>query len=123
MEIGVGLWVLLAIAVGLLASRAFGRSGAGWFLLALVLTPLIGLLLFVLPARRRPCPFCAEWIQPPAKVCRFCGRDVAGATDHPGLPRATRFVLLFLVVAVLVAALSRCDYRFWWWRGEPPIQV
>jgi hypothetical protein len=25
---------------------------------------------------RRPCPSCAELIQPAAKVCRFCGRDV-----------------------------------------------
>lgn len=24
----------------------------------------------------RPCPFCAEPIQPAAKICRFCGRDV-----------------------------------------------
>jgi hypothetical protein len=24
----------------------------------------------------RPCPFCAELIQPAAKVCRYCGRDV-----------------------------------------------
>jgi Protein of unknown function (DUF2510) len=24
----------------------------------------------------RPCPYCAEQIQPAARVCRFCGRDV-----------------------------------------------
>lgn len=27
----------------------------------------------------RPCPHCAEMIQPAAKVCRFCGRGVAPA--------------------------------------------
>lgn len=27
----------------------------------------------------RPCPHCAEAIQPAAKVCRFCNRDVAPA--------------------------------------------
>jgi uncharacterized membrane protein YdbT with pleckstrin-like domain len=25
----------------------------------------------------KECPFCAEWIKAKAKVCRFCGRDVA----------------------------------------------
>lgn len=123
MEMGVGLWVLLAIAVGILASRGFGRSGLGWFVLALVFSPLAGLLLFLLPARRRPCPFCAEPIQPSAVVCRFCGRDVVAATDHPGLPKTTRVLLLILVVAVLVAALSQCEYRYLWWRGDSPIQV
>lgn len=123
MEIGAGLWLLLAIAVGFLASREFGRSGVGWFFLALVLTPLIGLLLFLLPARRRPCPFCAEPIKPSAVVCRFCGREIPVATDQAGLPTATRIGVLILVVAVLLVALSQCEYRFQWRRGERPIQV
>ncbi len=25
---------------------------------------------------RHPCPHCAEWIRPEAKVCRHCGREV-----------------------------------------------
>lgn len=123
MEVGIGLWVLLAIAVGVLASRGFGRSGVGWCVLALIFSPLIGLLLFILPARRRPCPFCAELIQPSAVVCRFCGRDVGAVADHPGLPKKTRILLLILIVAVLVAALSQCEYRYFWWRGDAPIQV
>ena len=123
MEIGAGLWVLLALAVGILASREFGRSGFGWFLLALVLTPLVGLLLFILPARRRPCPFCAEPIKPSAVVCRFCGRAVPPAAEPAGLPLRTRIILLLLVLAVLVAALSQCQYQFEWWRFGRSIQV
>jgi hypothetical protein len=28
--------------------------------------------------RRVNCPYCAELILPEAKICRFCGRSVAG---------------------------------------------
>ena len=120
MEIGIGLYGLLALAVALLASREFGRSAIGWFFLSVILTPLAGLLLFMLPPRRRPCPFCAEAIQPSAVVCRFCGREVPFVADGPGLPHTTKAVLLILVVAVLLTALSQCQYRFGWWSSDRP---
>jgi predicted amidophosphoribosyltransferase len=40
-----------------------------------ILSPLIFLIL----ADRRKCPHCAGWINPDAKVCKHCGRDVAAA--------------------------------------------
>lgn len=121
LELGAGLWVLLALAVGVLAAREFGRSGVRWFLLALFFTPLVGLLLFILPAHRRPCPFCAEPIKPSAVVCRFCGREVPVA-EPAGLPRGTRILLMLLVLGVMAAALSECHSR-WWGEGASPIQV
>ena|SRR5690349_15137205 len=120
MEIGIGLYSLLALAVAVLASREFGRSAVGWFLLSLIATPLVGLLLFMLPPRRRPCPFCAESIRPSANVCRFCGREVPSVAEGPGLPTTTKGLLLILVVAVLLTALSQCQYRFGWWSTERP---
>ncbi|MER3423353.1 MAG: hypothetical protein C4293_09130 [Nitrospiraceae bacterium] len=122
MEIGIGLWILLAIAVGLLASHEFGRSGVVWFFLALFFAPLAGLLLFVLPARR-PCPFCAEFNRLSAVACRFCGREVSPELDHPCLPGVTRAALLMLLVAVLLTALSQCRYRVIWWRSDAPVEV
>jgi len=36
---------------------------------------------------RVPCPHCAELIQPAAKICRFCQRDVGDALKTPKSPR------------------------------------
>lgn len=121
-ELSAGLWLLLALAVGILAAREFGRSGFRWFLVALIFTPLAGLLLFLLPARRRPCPFCAEPIQPSAVLCRFCGREVPIAAQT-GLPTSTRLALLLIIVAAMLASLSQCHERFQWWRNGEPIDV
>lgn len=124
LEIGIGLYALLALAVAMLAAREFGRSLVGWFILSLLFTPLVGLLLFILPARRRPCPYCAEPIQPAALICRFCGRDVRGNIQPPALPMTTRVALLILIVAVLLTATSQCRYGFDWWSPDnPPVPV
>jgi hypothetical protein len=45
-------WFAFAVVVGVAAS-ARGRNGFGWFFLALIVSPLIGLLLvLVMPSRR-----------------------------------------------------------------------
>jgi phosphotransferase system glucose/maltose/N-acetylglucosamine-specific IIC component len=83
MEI-VGFWIAFAVIVGIAASRR-GRSGLGWFLLALVISPVIaGLLVLVLPSKavdpnapspetHVKCPDCRELVLKDAKVCKHCG--------------------------------------------------
>jgi hypothetical protein len=43
--------------------------------------------LFLEQQGRVPCPHCAELIQPAAKICRFCQRDVGDALNTPKSPR------------------------------------
>jgi hypothetical protein len=46
------LWVGLCIAVGLFARARYSRSGLGWFVLSMIVSPLLGLV-FVLALGRR----------------------------------------------------------------------
>lgn len=78
------LWAALAIVVAVLASNR-GRSGLLWFLIAVVISPLIaGLLVLVLSSHalgqekiststHKKCPECAEFVMQDAKVCKHCG--------------------------------------------------
>jgi len=77
-------WIVFSIIVGIGASSR-GRFGIGWFLLALVITPLLAvILLLLLPSRAKSpgdptpdthvkCPDCAEFVRKAAKVCKHCG--------------------------------------------------
>lgn len=82
MEI-VFFWVAFSVVAGVVAASR-GRSGSGYFLLSLVLSPLIGLLLAaLLPSKavqtgaddreRFACPQCAEMVLVQAIKCPHCG--------------------------------------------------
>ena len=84
-------WVIFAVAVGVFASNR-GRSGFGWFLLSLVISPILGLLFVAVSkdlskiatnagstpgvSTHRKCPACAEWVLPEAAVCKHCGAQL-----------------------------------------------
>lgn len=90
----------MAIAAAV-AGAVKGRDGVAWFFYGLLIWPVALVHALALPPKgslakgslakqapppqarpansataTRPCPWCAEPIQPAARVCRFCGRDV-----------------------------------------------
>lgn len=81
----VGIYLALCAIPTSIAIKK-GRSGAGFFILSFVLSPIIGLIIALLvrvdansasPGRTK-CPDCAEYISKEAKVCKHCGyRPVA----------------------------------------------
>ena len=80
-------WVVFSIVVGIVA-HARGRSGMGFALLALLLSPLLGIIVVaLLPVRstaaERTCPSCAERVLAAASKCKHCGAElVPQAASH-----------------------------------------
>jgi hypothetical protein len=87
------VWAVFAIVVGI-GAKAKGRSGFGWFLLALLISPLVAGLIILgssnlaeeevaeqVRGNSKTCPRCAESVKLAANVCRYCNYEFAGATQ------------------------------------------
>lgn len=101
--IGITLfWALLAIIIGIIAN-ARGRSGIAWFVIALLISPLIAVvILAMVPSKSKPaeptptpaqaaeparktkrCPQCAEDIMFEALRCKHCGAEIPPEPVRP----------------------------------------
>ncbi len=89
------VWLGGALIAALIAIYKH-RSGLGFVLLSLILSPIVGIVaaLLVMPnelsiersrlakSARKECTFCAEFIKPQANVCRYCGKAQVSVPDQ-----------------------------------------
>ncbi len=78
------IWAVFAVAVGMFAGSR-GRSGFGWFVLAMLISPLIAFILCAVlrdlrsgadkptPDTHVKCPDCRELVLKDASKCKHCG--------------------------------------------------
>lgn len=87
------LWAAFSLAVGLLATKR-GRGSGNWFVLSILISPLLGIVfLLVLPNLQKnvvsaeledrvKCPACAELVMAEATVCKHCGGVLVPDLEH-----------------------------------------
>lgn len=82
-------WLIFAIICGIFAAQR-GRSGFGYFLLSMIISPLLCFLLIAVLGPKHPaqeiirptsethvkCPDCAEFVLKEAKKCKHCGANL-----------------------------------------------
>jgi hypothetical protein len=129
-------WIGFSLIPALIASNK-GRSAGGFFLLSLLVSPLIGLLiaLFASPDAKaiekqqaaaggmRKCPSCAEMVKAEAVKCRFCQTELTpvavAAPEAPPIDPArmnppnakTGLIFMAVLIAVLVVAAILASMR------------
>ncbi len=120
-------WFLCAIAVGIWADKR-GRSGFGWFVLSVLISPLLGAIFLAVtknlaaPDQAGPtdltharCPACAEHVLPQAKVCKHCGsaltpdpsfeeRRIAAFQDGQRAEARKQLIVAGTLIALVIGA-------------------
>lgn len=79
------MWLIVSLFIAYAANQR-GRSAIFWFIVCLLITPIIpAIMLMLLPVKegskamadRKACPQCAESVKQEAKVCKHCGYRIS----------------------------------------------
>ena len=90
MELSIILFWLVGCFVAAAIAGNKGRSEVGFFFIAALLSPLLGILIALVAkpdvrkleqqqlrsGKTKKCPYCAELVKREANVCKHCGRGV-----------------------------------------------
>jgi hypothetical protein len=110
------VWLAFCGVAAYIASKK-GRSGTGVFFLALLLSPLVGIIVALVmnpdPAAqgKKKCPACAEYVQPEAKICRFCQHAFAEDSTAPVVIAPTPVILSEEEIAAQKEAEKKANKR------------
>ncbi|TEA78666.1 hypothetical protein [Allopusillimonas ginsengisoli] len=115
-------WVLASIAIGVWAGNK-GRSGFAWFILAVLISPILAAIFLAAssdlsknpvaaleapsPKTHVTCPDCAEMVKKEARVCKHCGCKLTPVVEAPvptvGGTGLTGRQIIGIVLALLLA--------------------
>ena len=80
------IWIWLSVLVGL-AAWWQRHSGWGWFVLSMIISPLVaGLFLLTRGKGRTTCPSCHDLVDKEEVVCQTCGNMMPRSGAEMGDP-------------------------------------
>src|SRR5262245_61220731 len=111
-------WLVVAIIVGVAAAKRCNRSGFGWFLLSVVISPLLAGLLLIALGPKKPPPEInppkqqsfdwgkVDWTPGGLSVAQIRARDALAETQRANLRRVVILVGVGVVILVMILGES-----------------